>query len=102
LIHNGAPLHWIPHFHIGQFGHDPMFDLFIFLPSLYNKDLKRRKNNLFNHVDERLRAGFMDQCLLPAIREVMKPNESQSWDFAYVLSSAKSQAIGLEGHRHRG
>ena len=30
LIHDGIPLHWIPHFHLGQFRHDPMFDLFIF------------------------------------------------------------------------
>src|SRR5579859_2286692 len=30
LIHNEIPLHWIPHFHLGQFRHDPMFDLFIF------------------------------------------------------------------------
>jgi hypothetical protein len=101
LIHNDVPLHWIPHFHLGQFGHDPKFDLFIFLPALYNKDLKRRKNNLFNHVDEKLRAEFMDKCLLPAIREVVTPNESQSWDFAYVVSLAKSQAIGIEGNQYQ-
>src|SRR5277367_3593395 len=101
LLHNGVPLHWIPHFHMGQFGHDPKFDLFMFLPELYNKELKRRKNNLFNHVNEKLRAEFMDQCLLPAIREVVTPNESQSWDFAYVVSVAKSQAIGMEGNQYR-
>jgi len=101
LIHNGVPLHWIPHFHLGHFGHDPEFDLFMFLPSLYNKDLKRRKNNLFNQVSEKLRAEFMDECLLPAIREVMAPNESQSWDFAYPASLAKSQAIGLEGNQYK-
>jgi len=101
LIHNGIPLHWIPHFHLGQFGHDPMFDLFVFLPGLYNKEVKRRKNNLFNHVDEKLRAEFLNECLLPAIREVVSPNESQSWDFAYVVSQAKSQAVGLEGNRYK-
>ena len=101
LIHNGVPLHWIPHFHLGQFGHDPMFDLFMFLPALYDRNLKRRKNNLFNHVDEKLRAEFMNKCLLPAIREVVTPNESQSWDFAYVVSLAKSQAIGLEGNQYK-
>ena len=101
LIHNGIPLHWIPHFHLGQFGHDPMFDLFMFLPGLYNKWLKRRKNNLFNHVDEKLRQQFMDECLLPAIRKVLGMNESQSWDFVYVVSKAKSQAVGLEGHQHK-
>jgi hypothetical protein len=101
LIHNGIPLHWIPHFHLGQFGHDPMFDLFMFLPGLYNKEVKRRKNNLFNHVGEKLRAEFMDECLLPAIREVVSPNESQSWDFAYVVSQAKSQAVGMEGNQHK-
>ena len=78
-----------------------MFDLFIFLPSLYNKHLKWRKNNLFNHVHEELRAEFMDKCLLPAIREVITLNESQSWDFAYVVSLAKSQAIGLEGKQYK-
>ena len=101
LIHNGVPLHWIPHFHVGQFGHDPMFDLFMFLPALYNKELKRRKNNLFNHVDEKLRAEFMDKCLLPAIREVVTPNESQSWDFTYVVSLAKSQVIEMEGNQYQ-
>src|SRR5579859_1415194 len=78
LIHNEIPLHWIPHFHLGQFGHDPMFDLFMFVLGLYDKEVKRRKNNLFNHVGEKLRAEFMDECLLPAIREVVSPNESQS------------------------
>jgi hypothetical protein len=101
LIHDGIPLHWIPHFHLGQFGHDPMFDLFMFLPGLYNKEVKRWKNNLFNHVDEKLRAEFMDKCLLPAIREVVSPNESQSWDFAYVVSQTKSQAVGVEGNQHK-
>lgn len=101
FIHNGVLLHWIPHFHVGQFGHDPMFDLFMFLPALYNKDLKRRKNNLFNHVDEELQVEFMDQCLLPAVREVVTPNESQSWDFAYAVSLAKSQAIGIEGNQYQ-
>src|SRR5579859_412996 len=98
LIHNEILLHWIPHFHLGQFGHDPMFDLFLFLPGLYDKEVKRQKNNLFNHVGEKLRAEFMDECLLPAIREVVSPNESQSWDFAYVVSQAKSQAVGMEGN----
>jgi hypothetical protein len=101
IIHDGTPLHWIPHFYLGQFGHDPAFELFVFLPALYDRNLKRRKNNLFNHVDEEVRAGFMDKCLLPAIREVVTPNESQSWDFAYVVSQAKSQAIGIEGNQYK-
>ena len=42
----------------------------------------------------------MDDCLLPAIREVMSPNESQAWDFAYVVSAAKSSATGLEGNQY--
>jgi hypothetical protein len=101
LIHDGIPLHWIPHFHLGEFGHDPRFDLFMFLPGLYDKKVKRRKNNLYNHVQEKLRAEFMDSCLLPAIREVLTPNESQSWDFAYVVSQAKSVAIGVEGKQYK-
>jgi len=101
LIHNGIPLHWIPHFCLGQFGHHPIFDLFIFLPALYNKWLKRWKNNLFNHVDKKLWQEFMDECLLPAIRKVLGINESQVWDFAYVVSKAKSQAVGVEGNQHK-
>jgi hypothetical protein len=66
ISHKGIPLHWIPHFHFGQFGHDLQFDLFVFLPALYNKNRKRRKNNLFNHVTEEVRAEFMDECLLPS------------------------------------
>jgi hypothetical protein len=101
IIHNGVPLHQIPHFHLGHFGHYVKFDLFIFLPTLYNKDLKRRKNNLFNHVSEDLRAEFMDKCLLPAIRDVITPNEGQSWDFNYMLSQANSNAVGLEGVQYK-
>jgi hypothetical protein len=33
LSHHGIPLHWIPHFYFDEFGHDPTFDLFIFLPA---------------------------------------------------------------------
>jgi hypothetical protein len=33
ICHEGEPLHWIPHFHVGKFGHDPGFDLFILLPN---------------------------------------------------------------------
>src|SRR5947207_5875332 len=97
LLHNSIPLHWIPHYHLGCFGHDPNFDLFIFLPALYNKAIKRRKNNLRNHVPEHLREQFMDKCLLPAIKEVVTPNESQSWVFNYAAAKAKSLAVGLEG-----
>ena len=41
ISHKGILLHWIPHFHLGQFGHDLQFEQFIFLPALYNKDRKR-------------------------------------------------------------
>jgi hypothetical protein len=71
ISHHCIPLHWIPHFHLGRFGEDIQFDLFMFLPALYNKDHKRRKNNLFNHVKEELRARFMDECLLPAIKSIL-------------------------------
>jgi len=102
ISHKGIPLHWMPHFHLGQFGQDLHFDLFVFLPALYNKDRKRRKNNLFNHVTKEVRAEFMDKCLLPAIREVMTPNEGQSWDLSYALSQAKSIAASVEGIHHKG
>lgn len=100
IVHNGVPLHWIPHFHLGTFGHDPTFDLFIFLPALYDKGLKRRKNSLFNHVSEKVVAEFMNVCLLPAIKKVLDDGESQEWDFDYELSKVKSNAVGMEGHIH--
>lgn len=96
ISHRGTPLHWIPHFHLGQFGNDINFDLFIFLPSLYNRNQKRRKNNLFNHVTKQVRVEFMNECLLPAIQDVLDPNEKQSWDFDYELSEAKSIAASVE------
>src|SRR5205809_922460 len=67
LMHQGVPLHYIPHFHLGRFGHDPDFDLYIMLPKLYNKEIKRRKGNLYNHVLEEIRATFMHTCFLPAV-----------------------------------
>ena len=97
LVHKGVPLHWIPHFYLGMFGHNPTFDLFIFLPESYDKSLKRRKNCLFNRVPEQLRAEFMDVCFLPAVKEALDPNRSQKWDFHYSLSKAKSNAVGIEG-----
>lgn len=100
IVHNGVALHWIPHFHLGTFGHDPTFDLFIFLPALYNKGLKRRKNSLFNHVPEKVIAEFMNMCLLPAIEKVLDDGESQEWDFDYELNKVKSNAVGIEGHIH--
>ena len=102
IIHDEAPLHLIPHFHLDHFGHDIKFDLFIFLPGLYNKNVKRQKKNLFNHVSEELRAEFMDKCLLPAIQDVLTPNERQSWDFSYMLCQAKSNAVGVEGVQYKG
>src|SRR5579859_765877 len=101
ISHKGIPLHWIPHFHLGRFGDDLQFNLFIFLPVLYNKDQKRRKNNLFNRVTEEVRAEFMDKCLLPAVRDVVTPNEGQSWDFSYVLSQVKWNAGSVEGIQYK-
>ena len=100
IVHNGVPLHWIPHFHFGRFGHDPTFDLFIFLPAMYNKRFRRRKNHLFNHVSEDIIAEFMNKCFLPAVKEVLNEGEAQEWDFDYELNKAKSNAVGLEGHIH--
>lgn len=98
MAHQGAPLHHIPHFHLGQFGHDPKFDLYIMLPALYDKKIKREKSNLHNHVPEDIRAAFMDICFLPAVEEVIGKNEGQSWDFSYEISKAKSTAAAKEGN----
>jgi hypothetical protein len=99
LEHKGAPLHHIPHFHLGQFGHDPKFDLYMMLPMLYHKGTKHRKGNPHNHVSEDIRAAFMDDCFLPAVEDVIGYNESQSWDFSYDVSKAKSTAARSEGNR---
>ena len=101
ISHKGIPLHWIPHFHLGRFGHDLQFDLFIFLPALYNKNRKRRKNNLFYRVTEEVRAEFMNECLLPAIKDVVDLGEGQSWDFDYALSQAKLIAGSVEGIHYK-
>jgi hypothetical protein len=102
IIHDGMLLHLISHFHLDHFEHDIKFDLFIFLPGLYNKDAKRRSNNLFNHVSEELRGEFMDKCLLPAVQDILTPNEGQSWDFSYMLCQTKSNAVGVEGVQYKG
>jgi hypothetical protein len=101
LAHQGAPLHHIPHFHLGQFGHDPKFDLYIMLPALYQKTMKRERGNLHNHVPENIRAAFMNTCFLPAVEEVTGYNDSQSWDFRYDVSKAKSTAAAREGNMYQ-
>lgn len=102
IEHNGVQLHEIPHFHLGRFGNDLGFDLFVFLPALLQRRSKRQRSNLFNRVPKTVRAEFMNKCLLPAIRETLNPTERQSWDFAYELVEAKVNAHRLEGRRLRG
>jgi hypothetical protein len=75
LVHKDISLHWISHFHLSQFGHDSIFNLFMFLSTLYNKKLKQQKKNLFNYMNEKLRVQFMNECLLLAIKEVMILNK---------------------------
>ena len=100
LAHQGAPLHHIPHFHLGHFGHDPKFDLYVMLPALYDKKIKREKGKLHNHVPEDIRAEFMDTCFLPAVEEVMGRTEGQSWDYKYDVAKAKSTAAAKEGNMY--
>ena len=100
ISHGGVPLHWIPHFHLGKFGNDPEFDLFILLPALYIKTTKRQPTNLYNHVPEQVRAEFMNVCFLPAIHEVLSDDECQSWEMSYDAYKAKSMAVGMEGIRY--
>ena len=97
LRYKDMPLHWIPHFHIGEFGHDPNWDLFVFLPKLYRSGVKRTKNNLYNHIPEEKKALFMDEVFLPAVRKHLTPNESQHWPSSYAAEHAKSRAPGIEG-----
>ena len=98
LFYKGLPVHHIPHFYLGSFGHDSNYDLFVMLPALYIKDVKRTKGYLRNDVSEEIRAEFMQKCFLPVIREVVSQQESQSWDFNYNISKAKSTAAAKEGN----
>ena len=50
IIHDEISLHLISHFYLDHFEYNIKFDLFIFLSILYNKNLKRWKNNLFNYI----------------------------------------------------
>jgi hypothetical protein len=100
LQHKSKPLHHIPHFYLGQFGHDPKFDLYIMLPALYDKDKKRSKRNLYNHVPEVVISQFMNSCFLPSVKKVIGSNEGQSWDFHYEVSKANSMASSKEGKIH--
>jgi hypothetical protein len=42
IAHRGIPLHRIPHFHLGRFGRDLDFDLYMFVPKAYDKTAKVR------------------------------------------------------------
>ena len=95
-------LHLIPHFHLGCFGHDPQYDLFVMLPALYDKDAKRTQTDLKNHVPEKVRRAFMDLCFLPSVRESVPINESQGWDFEFIIAKAKSQSAHVEGSIYTG
>jgi hypothetical protein len=99
LSHGDVPLHYVPHFQLGRFGHDPEFDLYIMLPALYNKRLKRPKGRLYNHVREDIRKEFMDICFLPSLEDVVGNIDSQAMEFSYDVSKAKSTAASKEGRR---
>ena len=43
----------------------------------------------------------MDKCLLPAIRDIVKPNKGQLRAFSYMLSQVKSNAGSVEGIHHK-
>jgi len=99
LAHRGKPLHHIPHFFLGSFGHDPRYDLYMMLPTLHNPKLKRGKGKLHNHVPENVRAEFMQKCFLPAVRKVLNANEAQSWVLNYNVAEANMTASSKEGNR---
>jgi len=101
LVHRGIPIHHIPHFYLGSFGHDPKYELFVLLPELHNPKLKRTKANFHNHIPHQIHSEFMKKCFLPAVKEVLSPNEAQSWDFSYEVIKAKSTAASKEGNRYR-
>ena len=94
----GIPLHRVPHFYLGTFGHDPHFDLFVMLPALHNSKAKRSNANLHNHVASDIRDAFMTKCLIPSVKEVFDPNERQSWQFDYDISEANFMSMTKEGN----
>lgn len=101
LAHRGIPVHHIPHFCLGSFGHDPKYDLFVLLPELYKPNVKRTKVNLYNHVREDIRAKFMNECFLHAVKQVVNSSDSQSWDFLYEVAKTKSTASAREGNKYK-
>ena len=100
LACRGIPLHHVPHFYLGTFGHDPHFDLFLMLPALYNSKAKRSNRNLYNHVAGNIRRAFMTHYLIPSVKEVLDPNERQSWQFDYDIAEANSTAMTKEGNQY--
>jgi len=101
LSHQNHPVHHIPQFFIGTLGDSPEYQLYMLLPRLFKKNVRRTKGNLHNHVPERVIELFMDTCFLPAVQETLPPRESQAWHFSFALVKANSKASIKEGNAYK-
>jgi hypothetical protein len=98
-----VPVHHVNHFLLGQFGSlstKQSFDLYLFLPALYDKKSKG------NGVSDRLKNTFISECLIPAAREILPDFILQQ--FGMSMGEVKmdveapiyeSQTSGPAGHR---
>jgi len=101
LAHKGIPIHHIPHIYIGSTGTDPKYEIYVLFPDLYNRDLKCTKGNLHNHVPDNVHKVFMEECFLPAVENILGPNEAQSWKLRHEVIQANSTAAAKEGNKYR-
>jgi len=100
LTYKRIPIHYIPHIYVGSSGIDPKYDIFILLPDLYNREVKRTKGNLHNHVSDAVHKVFLEKCFLPAVSKILGPNEAQSWKLSYDVIQANSTAAAKEGNKY--
>ena len=67
---------------------------------LHKPKAKGSNGNLYNHVVSNIRRAFMTHCLIPSVKEVLDPNERQSWQFDYDTTEANSTAMTKEGNQY--
>jgi len=101
IAHKGIPLHRIPHFHLGKFGGELNFDLYVFAPKAYDKNARTRNGVIPNRLREETVAEFMDKCFLKAFHKCVQGPLANRWPSKYEIQKAKSTAPGIEGRIYR-
>jgi hypothetical protein len=101
IAYKGIALHRIPHFFLGRFGRELIFDLYIFAPKAYDRDAKIRNGVIPNLLQEETIAEFMDKWFLKAAHECIPAAQANRWPSTYEIQKAKSTAAGIEGRMYR-